>query len=182
VAPIGLAANDPAHAYDLACRASALTHGHRTGIVAGGAFAALLTALRDGDSLHVAIATARALANADQGGDETVRAIDAAVRIAEMAAPSAPTPEQLLTLGEGWIAEEALAIALCCGLAYPDDFVAATCLAANLVRGDSDSTASMAGQVVGLLVGPEGLPAEWLEDLELRALIEEMADALAAGI
>jgi ADP-ribosylglycohydrolase len=181
VAPIGLVANDPRQAYDLACRASALTHGHRTGIVAGGAFAALLTALRDGDALSEAIAVARALAHDDTGGDETVRAIDAAVRVAADAAPLPPSPEQLLLLGEGWIAEEALAIALCCALAHPDDFVAATRLAANLVRGDSDSTASMTGQVVGLLVGPAGLPAEWLADLELRALIEDVADALAAG-
>lgn len=182
VAPIGLVANDPAQAYDLACRASALTHGHRTGIVAGGAFAALLTALRDGDPLPEAIAAARALAHADHGGDETVRAIDAAMRVAAEAAPSAPSPEQLLSLGEGWVAEEALSIALCCALAHPNDIVAATCLAANLVRGDSDSTASMAGQVVGLMVGPSGLPADWLADLELRALIEETADAIAAGV
>ncbi len=180
-APIGLVANDPAHAYDLACRASALTHGHRTGIVAGGAFAALLTALRDGDALPDAIAVARSLAHADQGSEETVRAIDAAVRLAEACAPSAPSPEQLLSLGEGWVAEEALSIALCCALAHADDFVAATRLAANLVRGDSDSTASMAGQVVGLLVGPAALPADWLGELELRALIEDMADALAAS-
>lgn len=181
VAPIGLVANDPAHAYDLACRASALTHGHRTGIVAGGAFAALLTALRDGSSLHEAIATTRALAHHAPGGEETVRAMDAAIRVAGEAAPSAPSPDQLLSLGEGWVAEEALAIALCCALAHPQNFVAATCLAANLVRGDSDSTASMAGQVVGLMVGPAGLPADWLAALELRSLIEDMADALAAG-
>jgi len=90
--------------------------------VAGGAFAALLTALRDGDALPDAIAQARALAHRDRGGEETVRAIDAAVRVAAAASPAPPTPEQLLTLGEGWVAE-----------------------------------------------------------LELRALIEEMADALAAN-
>jgi ADP-ribosylglycohydrolase len=181
VAPIGLVANDPAHAYDLARRASALTHGHATAIVAGGAFAALLTALRDGAALPDAIAQARALAQRAPGGEETVHAIDAAVRVAAEAAPEPPTPAQLLMLGEGWVADEALSIALCCALAHADDFMAATRLAANLVRGDSDSTASMTGQVVGLLVGPAALPAEWLTELELRGLIEAMADALAFG-
>ncbi|HMS03970.1 MAG TPA: ADP-ribosylglycohydrolase family protein, partial [Gemmatimonadaceae bacterium] len=73
------------------------------------------------------------------------------------------------------------AIAVACALAHPDDFAEATCLAANLVRGDSDSTASMTGQLVGLQVGLEGLPSEWLASLELRDVIAQVADDLAIG-
>lgn len=180
VAPIGLVSASPPEAYALAAQASALTHGHRTGIVAGGVFAAIVPSLRDGAPLATAITAARTCAAAEQEADETLDALDRAVALAARRG-AAMTPEDLLTLGEGWVAEEALAIAVACALAHPTDFEAATCLAANLVRGDSDSTASMAGQLVGLTVGLEALPAAWLQRLELHDLLESVADDLAVG-
>jgi ADP-ribosylglycohydrolase len=180
VAPIGLVASSPAEAYALAADASALTHGHSTGIMAGGVFAAIVQGLRDGASLEQAVRDARDCVPDGAESRETLVALDAAVTLGQTRG-AAMTPDDLYTLGEGWVAEEALAIAVACAFAHPANFVAATCLAANLVRGDSDSTASMAGQLVGLMVGPEGLPADWLARLELRALIETVADDLATG-
>jgi ADP-ribosyl-[dinitrogen reductase] hydrolase len=44
--------------------------------------------------------------------------------------------------------------------------------------GDSDSTGSIAGNLLGLLVGEEGIPDRWLRRLELREVITQVADDL----
>lgn len=44
--------------------------------------------------------------------------------------------------------------------------------------GDSDSTGAIAGNLLGLLGGEQCLPQKWLDRLELRELIAELADDL----
>ena len=51
-------------------------------------------------------------------------------------------------LGEGWVAEETLAIAVYCSLRYQDDFDKAVCTAVNH-NGDSDSTGAVCGNILG---------------------------------
>lgn len=80
--------------------------------------------------------------------------------------------------GGGWIAEEAVAMALFCALRHPDDFCAAARLGAN-ISGDSDSVAAIAGGLVGARVGEAGLPAAWLAHLEDRGALINLADQLA---
>jgi ADP-ribosylglycohydrolase len=80
--------------------------------------------------------------------------------------------------GGGWIAEEAVALALYCALRHPDDFPAAVRLGAN-IAGDSDSVAGIAGGLVGARLGPAGLPADWLARLQNRAGLQALADRLA---
>lgn len=46
--------------------------------------------------------------------------------------------------------------------------------------GDSDSTGAIAGNLLGALRGVDALPQPWLERLELRAVITELAGDLAA--
>ena len=46
--------------------------------------------------------------------------------------------------------------------------------------GDSDSTGAIAGNLLGIQSGAEAIPAEWLEALELRDVIAELADDLWA--
>jgi ADP-ribosylglycohydrolase len=101
-------------------------------------------------------------------------------------------PEELVKeLGEGWVAEEALAVALYAVLATapatgrpeagdPEaHFRAAVALAVNH-SGDSDSTASIAGNILGTFYGEDCLPAAWLEALEAPEVIRGMASRLAA--
>jgi len=82
------------------------------------------------------------------------------------------------TRGGGWIAEEAVAMALYCVLRHPDDYVAAVRLGAN-ITGDSDSVASIAGGILGARLGTAALPGDWLERLENRAGLVDVADRLA---
>ncbi|MCK9212924.1 ADP-ribosylglycohydrolase family protein [Rhodoferax sp.] len=85
--------------------------------------------------------------------EETTRAIAHACRLAK----ERPNDTGALgKLGVGWIAEEALAIALYCALSATD-FRAGVILAVNH-SGDSDSTGSMAGQLLGAMYGASAMP------------------------
>src|SRR5690349_12444687 len=76
------------------------------------------------------------------------------------------------------VAEEALAISLYCALCSAD-FSDGIVLAVNH-SGDSDSTGSMTGNLLGAIHGVESIPEKWLRPLELHDVIEAMADDLAA--
>ena len=107
------------------------------------------------------------------------------------------SPEDLVSeLGEGWVAEEALAVALYAVLATAPDadgrlrrppgspaqahFRAAIAVAVNH-SGDSDSTASIAGNILGAFYGEQCLPADWLAALEAPEVIRGMAGQLVAA-
>ena len=91
-----------------------------------------------------------------------------------------PSPETIEMLGGGWVGEEALAIALYCATVAEDDFARAVRLAVNH-SGDSDSTGAIAGNLVGLMVGVEGIPSSWLDGLELREEMEAVTADLYSG-
>jgi len=81
------------------------------------------------------------------------------------------------TLGQGWTAEEALAIGIYCALAGGTDIGRGLRLAVNH-GGDSDSTGSITGNILGALLGLSAIPEKYLTELELLPLIQEMAQDL----
>lgn len=85
------------------------------------------------------------------------------------------------TLGRGTTGDSALAIAIYCALKYSHDFSAGVIAAVNH-DGDSDSTGAVAGNLLGAYLGLEGIESKWLEPLEQKELILEMADDLALGV
>jgi ADP-ribosylglycohydrolase len=82
------------------------------------------------------------------------------------------------SLGGGWVGEEALAIALYAVLAA-ESFVEAVSIAANH-NGDSDSTASIAGQFWGAANGLEGMPNDWVSALDVLLPVLHLARQLTA--
>lgn len=161
-------------AFELACEAAAITHGHRTGQLASGTFAAIAMKLLVGVQLPQAIDAALEHLKEQPGHMETLHAIQLACRMAS----ETPNDSEVLTqLGGGWIAEEALAIAVYCALSAKD-FRSGVTLAVNH-SGDSDSTGSIAGQLLGAIYGAHAIPSSWIGPLELRVVIEEMADDMA---
>jgi len=44
--------------------------------------------------------------------------------------------------------------------------------------GDSDSTGAITGSILGALLGDGAIPQSWLNELELRDVIEEIAEDL----
>jgi len=174
MAPVGLVANDP---FRLGCDLAALTHGHPSGFLAAGCLARLIFGLVRGASLTEALAAARAELVTRPDHAEVEQALAAAVAAAASGPQSAEAVERL---GAGWVAEEALAIAVYCSLVHQGDFAAGVRLAVNH-GGDSDSTGAIAGNILGTLLGVEAIPAGWLASLELRDEITELADDLQAG-
>lgn len=83
-------------------------------------------------------------------------------------------------LGEGWVAEETLGIAIYCSLRHQDDFSAGIIAAVNH-KGDSDTTGAVTGNILGALVGYEAIDEKWKKNLELADVILEMADDLCHG-
>lgn len=171
-APAGLiGVADP---FELGCEVAAITHGHPTGYLAAGFLATMVAALATGATLGEAVGRARGALIRWPRHEECLAAVDEAMRLAREA-PA--TPETVERLGAGWVAEEALAIALYAALAT-EDFEQGVVLAVNH-GGDSDSTGAIAGNILGALLGPESIPARWLDYLELRAEIASLAHALA---
>lgn len=170
VAPIGLAFSEDA-AFDEACAAAALTHGHPSGYLPAGVFAQIIAELVEGKSLEEAIQASLATLTHRPRHEETLHAIQRAL---EAAKNLPPIPETVESLGGGWVGEEALAIALFCALVHPDNFYAGVLLSINH-SGDSDSTGAITGNLLGLLLGKEAIPTGWVEAIEMRAEIERMA-------
>lgn len=173
VAPVGLVSQGR-EAFRLGVACAAITHGHPTGYLAAGAFALVIAELRRGRDLPQALRTATSELARWPGHEETIRAIEAAVALVSRATPG---PEDLEALGGGWTAEEALAIGLCCALSA-EDVPHGLALAVNH-GGDSDSTGSIAGNLLGARNGVEALPTELLEPLEAREVIERVGHDLA---
>ncbi|AKE94629.1 ADP-ribosylglycohydrolase family protein [Cronobacter sakazakii] len=160
-------------AFDTGCQLAALTHGHPTGYLTGGVLAALVLQLVQGESLDAALTRSLDLLKNAPQHEETWRALEHARTLA--AAPLTPR-EAIKTLGEGWVAEEALAIALFCAL-RARSFEEGVLMAVNH-DGDSDSTGAIVGNLLGAMYGITALPETWLARLELNAVIQEMADDL----
>jgi ADP-ribosylglycohydrolase len=92
----------------------------------------------------------------------------------ELAEEDIADTQAICQLGRGWVGEEALAIAVFCALRYQDDL--AECLIAAVTHdGDSDSTGAIAGNILGAWLGASAIPAEWLETIEARDIVERMA-------
>jgi ADP-ribosylglycohydrolase len=88
--------------------------------------------------------------------------------------------EAIGQLGEGWVGEEALAIALYCVLKHYDSFEDAVVAAVNH-NGDSDSTGAICGNILGLVYGYEALPSHFKDNVELHDVISEVAVDLYDG-
>lgn len=178
VAPVGLYFyRDPAAAYEEGKKSAAITHGHPTGQIAAGAFAEIIARVTGGEWLEEAIENVLKRVEGEERGGETASAVRLAVKLAES---DAGTHASIAKLGEGWVAEEALAIALYCALTQRNSRKAL--IAAVNHDGDSDSTGAVCGNLLGAMYGMHGIPKDWLETVELRDFIEETADNLYQAV
>lgn len=170
-APVALWSDDLAEVFRLGAESAALTHGHPSGYLSSGCFAVVVHELLHGESLLAAVATARAELVKYPAHEEQSAALDAALALAEQ---GPPTPEKLESLGQGNVGETALSMSVYVALATPD---ADTALLASVNHsGDSDSTGSVCGNLVGAMYGEEALRDSWLDRLELREVIVTLAD------
>lgn len=186
VAPVGLwmagrtTEADSELCFKVACDIAGLTHGHPTGQLAAGVMAVLVQLLTSGASINTALRAAQHILGQHREHGETTAAVEQAVSLAAECADRPISDDaharNIEKLGEGWIAEEALAIAIYCAL-VASDFEHGVRLSINH-SGDSDSTGSMTGNLLGCVWGQAGIPVRWLADLELSDEIKTVAKGL----
>lgn len=183
VAPIGLYFNDRGMDIRDICRfgaeTAALTHGHPLGWMPAAALVQIIHEVSQ-DNMLLLEAVLHSLNTIDEicpkstERDAFTSLIEKAINLAS---ENMNDLEAIHQLGEGWVGDEALAIAVYCALKYSGDIDKALIAAVNH-NGDSDSTGAIAGNIIGTQVGLSGIPAKYIEKLELRDLILEIADDL----
>ena len=189
VAPLALCyepkdAEDQKRLDRIGAEIAAITHGHPLGYLPAAILTHIVSVGVYGDgtlSLKEAVDEAWSSVK-DQFKDE-VPAADLAtmeeliVKAEELAETSGDDEEHIRALGEGWVGEEALAIAIYCALRYPTDFGKAVVAAVNH-SGDSDSTGAVVGNILGAWLGYEAIEEKWKTNLEMIDVLLEMADDL----
>ena len=183
VAPVGLYFNDRGRTAEEIARvgaeAAAVTHGHILGWMPAAALAQIVHEIsQNDDSVYDAVMKTLYVQDEmwpdSKEKDYFIRLIQKAV---DLASTDRKDLEAIHQLGEGWVAEETLAIAVYCALKYPDDFDGAMIASVNH-KGDSDSTGAVTGNILGAKLGLAGIPEKYTGDLELKDVILQVADDL----
>lgn len=167
-----------------AAELSAITHGHSLGYMSSAVLTHIINQIvypNKEKSLREIIADARDTASKVFAENKHLNELTVLVNKAmELSENDHDDLENIRQLGEGWVAEETLAIAIYCCLRYENDFSKGIIAAVNH-SGDSDSTAAVTGNILGALHGYEAIDEKWKVRLELKDVILEMADDLCFG-
>jgi ADP-ribosylglycohydrolase len=139
--------------------------------VAAGALAVIISRICLGWDLRDSVDYALEDIRRRDSAQETVEAVEAALSLSRSGRE--PGPDVVEELGGGWVAEEALAIALYCSL-VSRDLRSGLLLAVNH-SGDSDSTGAITGNILGALHGEAAVPQEWVALLDQREVVELIA-------
>lgn len=160
---------------------AAITHSHPLGYLPAAVLTQIIRRIvfdRREDSLQVIIGDARdtvARLFADNPYTATLTAfINKAMAMAQNGEPDL---DNIHRLGEGWVAEETLAIAIYCALRHADDFSSGVIAAVNH-QGDSDSTDAVTGNILGAWLGFDAIEEKWKKNLELYDVLLTIADEL----
>jgi ADP-ribosylglycohydrolase len=165
-------------AFNMGAEFAALTHGHPSGYLSSGALAYIIASIVEGSTLEEALEEALAVIKTYEGHEECLVILEKA---AELVNSELPDLEAIKILGEGWVGEEALAIAVYCSLKHKDNYKNAIIASVNH-SGDSDSTGAITGNILGAYLGLNSIPEEWINKLELREVIIKIADELLKKI
>lgn len=185
VAPIGLYFEGKGISPDeidmIGAEAAALTHGHDLGYIPAAMLVHIIHILSHKDDVSVVdaveeakTAMLRLFKNAEHIA-EMIALTDKAIDLASET--EIDELDAIRELGEGWVAEEALAIAIYCSIRHDNNFEKAIIASVNH-SGDSDSTGAVTGNILGAHLGINAIPKKFLTHLELKETILEIADDL----
>ncbi len=184
VAPIGIYFAGKNISYDevdmISAATAALTHGHELGYIPAATLAHILRKITEDPSCSLKDAVGEAIGNTaklfkdSKHIDYFTELMNKAVELAQSDISDIDAIHQL---GEGWVAEETLAIAVFSALKYDNDFDKAIRCSVNH-NGDSDSTGAVTGNILGAYIGYEAIPQKYKDNLELLDVILETADDL----
>lgn len=179
-----------------AAEAARLTHKHPLGFLPSAVLNHILMGILSGEAEDGNLAElleksleALPLIKSESDGDRTYGELwpkhvktqqDIIRKALALAATDKPDHIAIEEIGGGWTGHEALAIAIYSAVKHQDSFEEAIISAVNH-SGDSDSTGSICGNIIGCLLGRSAIPAHFTEKLELLDVIEEMAEDLYTG-
>ena len=175
---------------EIGAKCNAITHGHPLGNISSSVMTMLINTIIYGDEEYFENPKERNLEECvelaikteckykfDKYHIEFAKLMKKAIQLSKQNIDDVQAIEEL---GGGWVAEEAIAIAIYCSLKYSNDFEKAIIASVNH-SGDSDSTGAITGNILGAYLGIEKIPNKFLEKLELKDLIEEIAEDLYNG-
>ncbi len=178
-APIGLVSLNAEQTVTIGAEAAALTHGHPLGWLPGGMFSEMIRLLAQ-EQYSIRDAAKSALETTEKIYPDTEYLSDfhdIIMNALTLADQTGVPHEAVKEIGEGWVGDEALAIAIYCAAKFESDFDLCLKTAVNH-DGDSDSTGAIAGNLLGAKIGLSGIPEKYQKNLELYDLLIQMADRL----
>lgn len=174
VAPVGFFLHDkPSEAFEVAARLAAITHGHPSGYLSAGVYAYIIAEVTSGKNMDAAVVNALVELKKYSYIDEVNDVVDYALHLSEC---DEKWSRAVSMLGDGYTAEEVLAMGLYCAL-KAENFEEAVQMAANC-GGMSSSIGFVSGSLMGALVGDVKIPEAWQQNLELRQMIINWVDKL----
>jgi len=168
-----------------AAQIAAITHGHSLGYMPAAVLCHIINRIIFPGEKKMTLReivieakkTAEKLFEGDKHLKELTDIVDRAIVLSENEFDDL---ENIRALGQGWVAEETLAIAIYCSLRYENDFSKGIIAAVNH-SGDSDSTGAVTGNILGALIGYDAIEDKWKKNLECADIIIEMADDICHG-
>jgi len=172
ITPIGLFYHDDHESLvKFAQESASMTHKHPDAIKSAEYVATLVAYLANGGEPEVSAYEAFSPIFNDQ--------TDLTCNIRRVLRNRKSPPEELKKYtGSSQAACETVPMALSCFLYSPDDFETTVINGANLVPGDTDSIACIAGALSGAHNGIDKIPSKYLDSLESRKKIEDLAAEL----
>jgi len=171
-APVGyLYQHDPDKLKEVAHATGICTHGHPAGDAACIGAAYLVKLGLDGVSPEKMIAQLFTFtAGVSAEFNQIISKVEKCLGWEDLPSTDSPIPEFAASpvpslLGEGWVGEEAVALALYCFLRNTDSYEKVVIRGAN-TNGDSDSIACIAGSISGAYLGIDAIPPEWVRKIE----------------
>lgn len=186
VAPLALNDQVKIDTLDMeAAQIAAITHGHSLGYMPAAVLCHIINRIvfpgEKKMTLREIVVEAKKTAEKLFEGDKNLKKLTGIIERAILLSENdSDDLENIKALGEGWVAEETLAIAIYCSLRYENNFSGGIIAAVNH-SGDSDSTGAVTGNILGALVGYDAIDNKWKKDLECADIIIEMADAICHG-
>lgn len=184
VAPIGLYFEGKGYSQKevdlIGAESAAITHGHELGYIPAAALVHIIQLVAHDPNITLLAAVQESMA-AVKECFPAAKYLDVLLnlmkRAVDLSSKEMDDVDAIREFGEGWVAEETLAIAIYCSLKYSSSFGKAIVASVNH-GGDSDSTGAVTGNIMGAYVGLRAIPEKYIEHLELKDTILEMADDL----
>lgn len=171
-APIGLKLyKNPELAFEAGARCAALTNGSPSAYLPAGLYAAIIANIVQGKEMNDAVDDSVKILKKYRGHEDTLKLIENARKLADS---HVIEKTAIKRIGVGWNADEAIAVGVYCALKSPEDYKRAVLAAVNH-DGASDTTAGIAGGLVGTYVGELKIPDEWKYRVELCSELDELS-------